>query len=582
MAQTTIGNLEEIDQDIAPEPPKKKSKKPPKESKEERNAQFAEMVEAATKKRKPTTKKASKESNDLEDDVELPFQVLGYTPERKIIVWHNGYLMTFTVSQLRSDEFGLFIDTQDKADKYKAKVIKEAREKGMIDETDPIKMGIWFIKGKWLIVSGKTAIEVSDGKINEINHPVYEGKIIKFSKPWLNVKKFTEKFGKSTLNSVYKKIHDCVSQWHWKEKKASEYMTAIIILIAFQHAMKWRPWVYISGETDSGKSLLLYCLELLYGDLIKSADKTTAHAIYQAVGNTSRILCLDEFEKSKHIPQVMEALKLMSRGGEKNVGTPGEKEISFLVHHMPILASIYTPATCLKDESQRNRLMQFELAKPKERTPPTLWTSEEAEELVAELLAAVIGSWKDIQGVADEITKNTKQIKNDLDGKIDDRTVQNFMYASAVLKLATGKDYTVPEWAKIEKKSDGHSIIETILFSKIKHENVEYFVYDLIDSALRRPDCNSLDAEKAKNALRLHGLTVVYSTDWFLAMHAENVTKHLLRGAEEYRNLDITMPLERLAGAVKKKATFGGNSSLASIQIPMTLVDELRGIAEAQ
>jgi hypothetical protein len=521
-----------------------------------------------------------KNKNDAPEEIKLPFHVLGYTPERKILIWHKKHLMSFSVSQLRTDELGLLTDFQP--DGVKEKIIKEAREKGVIDEADPIRMGIWFIKGKWLIVSGKTALEVSEDIITEIENPVYEGKIIKFSKSWLNIKKFKDKHGKASLKAVYKKIYAYISQWCWKEKDAAKYLSALVLVIAFQQAMKWRPWVYLSGETGTGKSLFLdEVIGSLFNELVKRADKTTEHAIYQAVGNTSRILNLDEFEKSKHIPQVMEALKLMSRGGEKTTGTPGEKELTYLLHHIPILASIYTPATCVKDESQRNRLMRFELIKPKDRTPPTIWTDEEAEDILAELIAAVMEGWEAIQKQADVIVAKTKQIKASFAGNVDDRTIQNFMYVSAVLEVVTGEEHTVPDWAATEKKSDGHSVIETIVLSKIRHENKEYLITDLIDAVLRRPSSigNNLDESEAKDLLRLHGLTTVFNKDiggWRLAVKPDSVTKNLLKG-DEYKGMDITLPLERIPGAESKKTNFGGNSSLAAIQIPMSVIDELRG-----
>jgi hypothetical protein len=542
-------------------------------SKKNDEAVFQKMADLAEEKLK---------SNNEQKEIQLPFHILGFTLERKILAWFKGHLIFFSVSQLKVDELELFIkyppDDEAFKSEIKNKIIQEARDKGVIDETDPIKMGVWFINGKWLIVSGKIAVEVFKGQIREINFPVYDGKIIKFGKPWLNIEKFKDKFGKVTLATVYNKIHTYISQWCWKEKDAAKYLTAFIIIIAFQQAMKWRPWLYLSGETGSGKSLFLdEVLELLFNDLIKRADKTTEHAIYQAVGNTSRILCLDEFEKSKKIPQVMEALKLMNRGGEKNSGTPGEKEISYLVHHMPILASIYTPSTCLKDESQRNRIVQFELSKPKERIPPTIWQAEEAKEILSDLIGAVINDWDSIQKGADCLIKKTSEIKKSMEGKIDDRTVQNFMYASAILEIVTGKEHTVPVWSKVEKKSDGQSIVETLIFSKIKHENKDYFISDLVDAVMRRPSFNELSADIARNALRLYGLTLVERNGWFLAIHVENAMKNLFKGSDEFKNLDLTMPLERITGAEKKHASFGGNTSLSTIQIPMSVIDELRG-----
>ena len=172
------------------------------------------------------------------------------------------------------------------------------------------------------------------------------------------------------------------------------------------------------------------------------------------------------------------------------------------------------------------------------------------------------------------------QIKKKEDGNanIDDRTVRNFKYICAILELATGDEWEVPAWAKTEKKSDGESILETIINSMAIVEKEEYLISDLIDAAMLRPSDKKLTREEAKNKLRLLGVTTVYrDQNWYLALRTEEVQRHLLKGVDQFKGVDISLPLTRLAGAESKKTTYGNNTSFAALQIPMTLIDELRG-----
>ena len=284
--------------------------------------EFGQWVAEEEQKKNP-----GREESTL-DESDLPFHILGYTPDRKVLIWHKGHLMPFSTSQLRWDDLSLLMPVFDEdKETLKLLIIDLARDKGIIDETNPIKVGAWRINDKWLVINGKDYLEISKAGIKEIKYPVYENRIISHSKKWFNTEMLKGKFKNVTLQEVYNKVYTCVSQWYWKDENAPAYMSAILLLIVFQHGLSWRPWIYLTGETDSGKTYFLEeVIESLFGELVKRADKTTAHAICQAIGNTSKVLCLDEFEKSKHIETVMETLKLMSRGGEKNSGTPGKRK----------------------------------------------------------------------------------------------------------------------------------------------------------------------------------------------------------------------------------------------------------------
>ena len=68
-----------------------------------------------------------KQKEDRPD--ELPFHVLGYNSERKILIWHKGHLMPIPVSQLREDELSLIVGPEVEAESLKNQIIEVAHQK---------------------------------------------------------------------------------------------------------------------------------------------------------------------------------------------------------------------------------------------------------------------------------------------------------------------------------------------------------------------------------------------------------------------------------------------------------------------
>ena len=82
----------------------------------DRETAFEKMVEKA-------------EEKPVQEEIKLPFKILGFSAERKILAWFKGSLMFFTVSQLRADELSLFIEYTD--DKHKEQVKNKIKQ--MVD-----------------------------------------------------------------------------------------------------------------------------------------------------------------------------------------------------------------------------------------------------------------------------------------------------------------------------------------------------------------------------------------------------------------------------------------------------------------
>jgi hypothetical protein len=207
----------------------------------------------------------------------------------------------------------------------------------------------------------------------------------------------------------------------------------------------------------------------MYPKLVKRLDKSTAYAIAQSVGNSGRILVLDEFEKDRKIPEILEILKMCNRGGHKTSGTTGSKARDFNLFHLPFLGSIYLPG---EDAAQKSRFATFELS-PHNGKGLTLTTSRERAKLGARIVGVVAKNWEKIEKLAAFFVEKA----NDFIGISDTRMVENFAYSKAIVEAAKmekngqmelSTDFlTLPTSGTIEVEEDETALIEAIFSSLI-------------------------------------------------------------------------------------------------------------------
>lgn len=64
----------------------------------------------------------------------LPFEVLGYTPKRKIVINHQGHMFDFGLNQLNAENLSLLVGNNYDFAKLRAEIINLAHEKGVLDD----------------------------------------------------------------------------------------------------------------------------------------------------------------------------------------------------------------------------------------------------------------------------------------------------------------------------------------------------------------------------------------------------------------------------------------------------------------
>ena len=499
--------------------------------------------------------------------------VLGHTADLDVVIHFRGSIITLPPDKLTGRVIKMLtgLSVGDEAAGFVDAMLNQARAKGKVNLSDRISRGIHAGNDDVFIVNGDSVTRAVDGKITTEQKITEAGKIIAHDEPWLNADAFRDGYEKTSLESAYKEIHAIVSLFKWKEPWQTDYLTAFLMIAPFQTLMAWRPWLYILGARATGKTTFFdEVIRGLYPELTVRLDKTTAYACAQTLSGTGSVAVLDEFEKYRHLHDVMEALKIASRGGYFTRGTIGEKSKRFRLNHMPFLGSIYMAGN---DAAQFSRMIVFELLPHNGAGLNALPSPAERERIGARCIGATYREWREIERIAKEYAQHPRDHFGET---VDTRQVDNFAYARAVLSIVkdqTNDDFsfvTLPGQASEEITDDGMAILYTVLAARITVENTNTH-----GSVTRKEMALSSAIAKGRtDATQNYGVTVVErgeaKTKYF-ALNVPAVERELLRGSE-YDRLKVLEPLSRIPGAIKTQNVKMNHVPVKCVLIPFSAV----------
>lgn len=532
------------------------------------------------------------------NEYKYSFQVLGFIgrQNRNILVYHNKIIYPIPSKSVANPYdlkllFGKEIDT----DHVAQFIVEEAHKRGELENHRELRSGIWKLGKDWLAVSKGEILHISQEGIKYLSCPIYKKNLIKSDSDCFDLNKLKTSLEQKNnkleqLQECFYRLRNYIAQWKFTDESMIDYATALVMLTLVQSAMSWRPWIYLRGTSGSGKSTFIETIiEAILGDLLKKLDKTTPYCIAQSVGNTTKALVLDEFEKNERNPEILETCKLMNKGGKITRGTPDEKEKSHEFHQMPWFASIYLPMTINSDEAQRNRLIVLELLLDRKKYSLETISPEEAKEIQIKMLDSLISLWDEIEGKAKEIKRKTPAIIEARNNKISARSVENFQYASALLSMITAEEYTVPKWAEQDQINDGKYILNRIIDSVIQDSGTKHTVISLINDyveVIDEEERKKMDPyeynvikKRKENALRLlkqNAITIKQykkeegKEDLLGIDHIE--VKHLIKRCEELKDCCIKSALLQIPRARMRQLRFESNGKWC-VGIPISEVD---------
>ena len=360
--------------------------------------------------------------------------------------------------------------------------------------------------------------------------------------------------------------------WRWRHETDPELVTGLVMATWVQTIWAWRPLVAVTGESGSGKTTLFEALggrqERLgiFGGLALSGAKSSEAGVRQAIGNTGKIVLLDEFEKSKDRDAILQTLRASSRGDTVRKGTAGgQKGTAFRMQHIAWIAAIESG---LHRQPDINRFVCLELLPAEEGKRGKLLapSATEAVDLGMRLLATTLVCALDARNLAIDL-KSTP-----VEGA-DSRQVETYAVPASILACSLGFDRQrsagllcdllrpVVQSNANPIAKDHDELLDTILNSAVRCDRgTQYTVGQLLESyhasAVAYLD-NQKDLERCGIAFR----------EGRLVLNDRLIRRELLRDTD-WRSQRVDQYLMRIDGAERGKRMLAGRS-LRCIELPL-------------
>lgn len=248
---------------------------------------------------------------------------------------------------------------------FRMALSKTAHHRKVKDE-DVLGPGIWEVDDRVLMVMGHEAIAWDDaGKMEYTRSPHYHGKTIEYgtSNDWPDKEQILGHLRLAEdpdwcMQTMAEAVQ-LFGLWdNWANKTSPYLVSALYCCSLIQTIWKWRPLIFVTGTTNTGKSTLQETLHTMMGPLSLACSGTTEAGLRQHIRRSARVPLVDEFERSKEKAKILESFRTSSRGGEAYRGTSDQSGRKFSIKAVPWFFGI-SPG--LDWAADKNRFIIMEL-----------------------------------------------------------------------------------------------------------------------------------------------------------------------------------------------------------------------------
>lgn len=471
-------------------------------------------------------------------------------------------------------------------DKYDIKKVRHAIAHAASDKQfygdEKYGAGIWEHDGQLVLVKAKeVGILNGSGRIEQSNLPFVNGRILdcgRNSGDWYDLgtlnRYLAEAVSHEWCDGVISEAVKMFSMWTWRQaQQTPTVITGLVIASWLQSIWPWRPQVFVTGNSNTGKTILLQevVAEGIFGKLGMFVEKPTEAAISQRMRHHSKVIFVDEFEKDTHRQKILELFRTTSRGGVKIRGTADHRGAEFRLKHIPWLSAVESGLT---READKNRYIILDLdtitdeKRAKFLKPP----QSQCIDLGLRLLAIGLAHYQ-------EAKRLTRILQVMTLPNVPSRCVESFALPVAVIAAGYGwNEQQATELLKavmggwdftFQQSQDHVECLSTILTQKARLPRGE----EKIVSALLREMPNP-DNINALNGVGVRIIQKRNSTDQVLWLCHDVVNRTLLRNTK-FTDHSIDQYLMRFRGACHSRQRLGGDERFNGVEVPMQEVRTL-------
>lgn len=318
-------------------------------------------------------------------------------------------------------------------------------------------------------------------------------------------------------NEEAKEFLNLVESFNWKHKKYALFLGGFLVIAPFCGALKWRPHIWVTGSTGSGKSSLFDYLirPVLSGFGESVGGNTTEAGIRQRLKASAKSVIFDEFEtndkkSNDRIKGILDFIRISSSDSESTVfkGSGSGNSVGFKPRAAFIVGSVRVNLT---QDTDKNRFTILELQTS--GNSPAGWNELRkkldiiTDDFPMRLISRTAKLWPVIQ-------KNTQTFQAILGEKYNQRFGQQHGclfagYASlvheCVLDLDAAKTLVesvdLSDEAEVINESDDNDIVDYLLGKKVSIQDDK----SRIDLAIIELIKEQREADLARIGLRVSG-----------------------------------------------------------------------------
>lgn len=443
--------------------------------------------------------------------------------------------------------------------------------------------GVWETGGQVVLVKAREVGILNPGatKIERSGIPFLNGCVLDISQStgdWVDFTVLNRYLAEAQRPefcwATFEEADNLFGKWYWRHLQSPRIVASLVICSWLQTLWEWRPEVFVTGSSDTGKSLLVEeAIKGMFGPLAMYVQKPTEAAIRQHLRHHAKVPMFDEFEHDNHRQKILELFRASSSGGEVIRGTSDQKGVKYRVRHIPWFAAIETG---LRKQADVNRYIILELneipghMRGKIKMP----SAERLRDLGVRLLAIGLRHYKEARRLAATLRGNQYP-------SVPGRLVECFSVPWGMYSAIYGHG----EEAARDLLGDMFSSWD--FGGQSSRDDVdlmqEILTAEVITEGGKRSSVSRLLAEvggdSAESLYRI-GVRKVFKRgskagSMALWICPEVVRKSIFKTGSDFSGHSIGQYLMRLNGATKTKQRLGGNQTFWGIEIPFTTINEI-------
>ncbi len=527
------------------------------------------------------------------------FQVLGEKENNDIVFWAvaAGKAKTYEIS-IKNLTLDQLIQIGGREVAYRVCRTSSEHTKGMILFTALKKeiiitagqtqlgrlrhlgQGIHALKRQILLVNGKSGwlLDGNGTTLTPHAHPIVEKNFLQFEEgaDWIDIDALNAAIKTMTRDKAHAtliRFLEILNQWTFSGAMDRLTIAGFVLAQIVQSIWDWRPHLWLTGATGSGKSRLLELLKAIFGDflLVHEGPATSEAGLRQAMTSSMRMTYIDEFEESKDRDKIIDILRSCGRSpGQATKGSAtGRDPLAYRLRHMVMVCSVEVK---LARAAEKYRYLVCRTRKVGDHVTPQMPTSATCDELKIGLTALAL--WGIREAMA--LVKNCRVLGQDT------RFVESVAVPYALLAVCTDdpagslaqnlKDY-LAEWEATESGTvleDEDALVQDLLLSNIRVSVMQEVITNdpprivTVDRTVAQILEQDPIPEDHHKALQAAGVKLERHDT--LSIHAGKARRELLRHTR-WAELNIRDILIRIPGATNEKTRMAG-ASVRAVQIP--------------